>query len=79
MCSLIKMLYWMCEKSKGLPLTWPQMMHAIMRNFGGLKSDEWDPFEEFRRRLKMSEKPLSPEDYDEKVVVYKLNYAHYSR
>ena len=62
------MLYWMCKNSKGLPLTWPQMKHAIMRNFGGLKSNELDPFEEFRRRLHLPEEDLKRENYDEKVT-----------
>ena len=57
------MLYWMCKKSRGLPLTWPQMKHAIMRNFGGLKSDEVDPFEEFCKQLYMTEEELNPDDY----------------
>lgn len=57
------MLYWMCKETRGLPLTWPQMKHAIMRNFGGLKSDEMNPFEEFRKRLMMSEVELDPNDY----------------
>ena len=65
--SLIKMLYWMCKKSKGLPLTWPQMKHAIMRNFGGLQSDTWDPFEVFRKKLNLPEEDLNPEEYDKEV------------
>ena len=68
--SLIKMLYWMCKKSRGLPLTWPQMKHAIMRNFGGLKSDQWDPFEEFRTRLKIPEVEPNPNDYEDIETVY---------
>ena len=63
------MLYWMCKKCQGLPLTWPQMKHAIMRNFGGLKCEEWDPFEEFRKRLNLPEEELNREDYDEKVCL----------
>ena len=43
--SLIKMLYWMCEKS-GRPPTWPQLEHAICRNFGG--SDELDTLSVFK-------------------------------
>jgi len=46
--SLIKMLYWMCERS-GLPLTWPQLEHAICRNFGGMESNELDTLEEFKK------------------------------
>ena len=40
--SLIKMLYWMCEKTN-MPLTGPQLVHAIRRNFGGLEDKEVDP------------------------------------
>ena len=59
------MLYWMCKKSGGRPLTWPQMEHAIKRNFGGMKSDKLDPFEEFRTRLNMAEEKPIPENYDD--------------
>jgi hypothetical protein len=58
------MLYWMCKKSRGQPPTWPQMKHAIMRNFGGLKSDKVDPFEIFCKELNMAEEELNPEDYE---------------
>lgn len=44
------MLYYMCEKS-GLPPTGPQLEHAIRRNFGGLESKEWSPFQEFARLI----------------------------
>ena len=54
--SLIKMLYWMCEKS-GLPPTWPQLQHAICRNFGGMESDELDPLEEFKQRIHIRDVP----------------------
>ena len=46
-------------------MTWSQMKHAIMRNFGGLKSDEVDPFEIFRKQLNMAEKEPNPDDYEE--------------
>ena len=46
------MLYYMCKKS-GLPPTWPQLEHAIRRNFGGLESEEWDPFMEFEKQIFM--------------------------
>ena len=59
------MLFWMCTKSKGRPLTWPQMKHAILRNFGGLESKYLDPFEEFRSRLNMPEVELKREDYSD--------------
>jgi hypothetical protein len=57
----------MCKKSGGLPLTGPQMKHAIKRNFGGLKSKNWDPFHEFEKRLKLPTEELNREDYDENV------------
>jgi hypothetical protein len=43
------------------------MQHAILRNFGGLKSDDWDPFQEFERRLKIPTEELNRENSDEKV------------
>ena len=54
--SLVKMLYWMCEKS-GRPPTWPQLEHAIRRNFGGIELDELDTLEEFKRRIQMKWTP----------------------
>lgn len=50
LCSLIKMLYYMCEKSN-YPPTWPQLEHAIKRNFGGLESEKWSPFEVFKNEI----------------------------
>jgi len=44
------MLYWMCKKTK-MPLTGPQLLHAIKRNFGGLEDRNLDPVQEFLRRL----------------------------
>ena len=54
--SLVKMLYWMCEKSN-LPPTGPQLKHAICRNFGGMESDELDTLEEFKRYIPVSDPP----------------------
>ena len=54
--SLIKMLYYMCEKTD-LPPTWPQLEHAIKRNFGGLESDKWNPYNEFTKHIQMSHNP----------------------
>ena len=47
------------------------MKHAIMRNFGGLKSDEVDPFQEFCKRLNMAEEEPDPEKYadDQEVAI----------
>ena len=61
------MLYWMCKKTKSGKLTWHQMKHAIMRNFGGWESDKVNPFEEFKKRLNMDESELNPGDYDKEV------------
>ena len=78
-CSLIKMLYWMCKKSGGLPLTWPQMKHAIMRNFGGLKSEELDPFKEFCKQLNIAEEQPNSDDYGDvkEVAIYILYHCPY--
>ena len=54
--SLVKMLYWMCEKS-GLPPTGPQLKHAICRNFGGMESDELDTLVEFQRYIPIRDPP----------------------
>ena len=47
--SLIKMLYWMCQKSQKPP-TGLQLQHAIKRNFGGL--DDFDTYDIFKTYLK---------------------------
>ncbi len=60
------MLYFMCEKS-GLPPTWPQLEHAIKRNFGGLESEELNPFEEFKKEIKMTYGPPDLTDIKEEV------------
>ena len=49
--SLIKMLYWMCDKSEGHPLSGKQLEHAIKRNFGGLESDTLNPVEVFKEAV----------------------------
>ena len=58
--SLIKMLYWMCEKSKQ-GLTWPQLQHAIYRNFGGMESDELDPLKVFKKWIPIPIKGCVPD------------------
>ena len=61
------MLYYMCKES-GLPPTWPQLEHAIKRNFGGLESDEWNPFAEFKREINVDEKlPDVPQEVDKLI------------
>ena len=65
------MLYWMCKKSSCHHLTWPQMKHAIMRNFGGLKSENLDPLKEFETYLiDMKKEELLQCDYDEDVSTF---------
>ena len=50
-CSLIKMLYWMCNNSSGYTLTGRQLEHAIKRNFGGMESEKLNPWEEFQKQI----------------------------
>ena len=45
------MLYWMCKKSN-MPLSGPQLQHAVKRNFGGLDIDEIDTYKIFKHYLK---------------------------
>ena len=60
------MLYWMCNNSKGHPLSWPQLEHAIRRNFGGLESKDLNPLEEFKREIgPMRDTDEDLEDSDE--------------
>ena len=55
------------------------MKHAIMRNFGGLKSEELDPFKEFCKQLNMAEEQPNTDDYEdvEEVAVYILYQCPY--
>lgn len=46
----------MCQKSNRLP-TWPQLEHAIKRNFGGLKTKKLDPFKEFEQLIHINRNP----------------------
>ena len=55
-CSLIKMLYWMCQKSNRPP-TELQLEHAIRRNFGGLEQKGLNPLEIFKEYLPSTGKP----------------------
>ena len=47
--SLVKMVYKMAEEHRREP-SWPEVEHAIRRNFGGL--DEIDPVLVFRRHFR---------------------------
>ena len=61
--SLIKMLYYMCEQSGLYILTGYQLEHAIKRNFGGLESEDWSPFDVFNEKIPMNkEKHEVPEE-----------------
>ena len=57
--SLIKMLYWMCEKSKGCSLSSAQLQHAISRNFGGLELENLKPLEVFRRTVHIKDQDFT--------------------
>lgn len=46
----------MCEQS-GMPLTAPQLEHAIRRNFGGWEDDDLNPLEEFRKEIPLTAPP----------------------
>ena len=66
------MLYWMCEKS-GNPPSWPQLEHAIKRNFGGLESDELDPEKIFMDKLLCRREPPDLSGVKEEVqIIIKL-------
>ena len=51
-------------------MTWPQMKHAILRNFGGFISAYVDPFEVFRRKLEsvMVQENPNLENYPPEVL-----------
>lgn len=63
------MLYWMCEKS-GYPPTWPQLEHAIRRNFGGLESKELNPIKIFKDKLPGRRDPPDLSSIPEEVSSY---------
>ena len=48
----------MCDKS-GNPPTWPQLEHAIRRNFGGLDEATLNPLEEFKKNLPCIREPFN--------------------
>ncbi len=60
------MLYYMCDKS-GLHPTWPQLEHAIKRNFGGMESEECNPFEEFEKLITINRDPLNLANFTTEV------------
>ena len=76
--SLIKMVYWMCEKTN-MPLTGPQLVHAIKRNFGGLEESGVNPERIFLDRLSKSmNQPPDMSRVDPNVSMYKNNVYSYS-
>ena len=66
--SLIKMLYYMCKKTRAPP-TWQQLEHAIKRNFGGLESEKWKPIQEFEEAIPMSHEIPDLTNVPEEVCV----------
>ncbi len=40
-----------------MPPTWPQLRHAIQRNFGGLEEKGLDPLKEFTRGIDRKKLP----------------------
>ena len=63
------MMYWMCDQS-GNPPTWPQIEHAIRRNFGGLDGTELDPIEEFRTNLPSSTASVNLTNVSPEVIKF---------
>ena len=63
------MLYWMCKKSGDSP-TWPQLEHAIKRNFGGLESEDWDPLKIFKDKLPRTREPPDLSSIKKDVSLY---------
>ena len=61
MHSLIKMLYWMMEKTNQ-PLTMEQLEHAVRRNFGGL--DEVDAVSIFKKNIHIAAISLDVQNRD---------------
>lgn len=61
------MLYWMCEKSEGRPLSWPQLEYSIRRNFGGLETPKMKPLDIFRDYLKFGDEILDNDGIPEHV------------
>ncbi len=61
------MLYWMCERS-GDPLSWPQLKHAICRNFGGLESEGIKPLEVFSEKIDFINRTQDFSLLDDKVL-----------
>ena len=62
------MLYYMCQKSNRLP-TWPQLEHAIKRNFGGLETKQLIPFEVFSAKIHMDRSEQDLSDVSEEVYM----------
>lgn len=66
--SLIKMMYWISEKS-GETLTMNQLQHCLMRNFGG-KTDVNKTVELFLRKVRADLLQTKPSTSDIEVSYY---------
>ena len=60
----------MCEKTDRHP-TWPQIEHAIKRNFGGLEPETWNPYDEFTKQIQMSREPPDLTNIEKEVGMIK--------
>lgn len=68
------MLYSMCQESNDKP-TMPQLEHAIKRNFGGLETEDLNPFEEFMRVIpKDKHRDFKIDDVPIKVCVKPISF-----
>ena len=71
-CSLIKMLYWMCDKSQSDP-TGRQLEHAIKRNFGGL--EEVNAYEIFMKLMPSVYAKVEQDGISEEVrIIFSVSY-----
>jgi hypothetical protein len=61
------MVFRFVEKGKRKP-TWHEMMHAIMRNFGGLDGKSVNPIESFRRNF-------AAVDFGEVYLILSIRYC----
>ena len=70
--SLIKMMYWISEKS-GEALTMNQLQHCLMRNFGG-KTDVNKTVELFLRKVRADLLQTKPSTSEVKVSSYSCRH-----
>lgn len=69
------MLYSMCDKSRQPP-SWPQLQHAIRRNFGGLESKQIKPFEVFCNEIDYIDIDQDFSELDEEVLPLTIDTYH---